>query len=404
MKRSKSDSAGMNYLRYILNKRTTNEKIKIDQFLNSGQKNRTLASLMQHLISYGDFGKARCELEKMKGLLGRNYKILRLSLEMESGAWSDLEDDLPSITHLIPWDSRIGFALRVAANDPKVAGRLRAAPHASAALRACAELADDHRYRYEEARSRAEGVRKQIAAARSDASVSLVCPVHRLDDIDRLAETLLAQQGAGKIEALVCFNNCDASAGTEKLRALTRDMSMPIAVMDCGEVPLGRVMNLGMERAEGEILCKIDADNIYFPGYVSNIRNIHSFHSAEFSGHSDAFILFEEGNIFAFCDCKIGEYGHSGSCRGGTISVKKSVWERTRWEDELWIGEDVSFFRRCRALGYKMIDRDAFDYITVRKRNESHSHKTSPLEILGETGYILGDRGCLNMASLDSPP
>ncbi|HUF57160.1 MAG TPA: tetratricopeptide repeat protein, partial [Thermohalobaculum sp.] len=226
------------------------------------------------LIASGAVEGARDLVESSKEALGAKHIFFALTCSLHLKDHDGIARYLDALRARALSDCRVLFFMRMVEADPALRAQVLDEPAGADLAATCALLATEHQYRYRELRRFAHGLRDGIGHADDDATaVSFICPVHRIDDLERLLANIRAQRG-GALEALICFNNCDYEAAEGRLKALLAadPVGVPLRSMDCGGAPLGEVLNLGMARAEGALLCKIDADDIYLPDYAARIR------------------------------------------------------------------------------------------------------------------------------------
>jgi hypothetical protein len=67
---------------------------------------------------------------------------------------------------------------------------------------------------------------------------------------------------------------------------------------------------------------------------------------------------------------------------GGTILFKRRVFNHVRFAN-ISLGEDINFFRRSRARGYKIYATSPYNFVQIRRRNKrSHTWAASDRYLL----------------------
>ncbi|GII94686.1 glycosyltransferase family protein [Sinosporangium siamense] len=201
---------------------------------------------------------------------------------------------------------------------------------------------------------------------RRSRSVSVVLPTNRAGQIEH-AITQVARQRHRDLQLVLVLHGLDLDPGvvTDKARAagipdvtvLTADPSLT----------LGEVLNLGISRADGELISKMDDDNIYGEHYLSDLIRSFDFSSAEIVGKGAHYTYFPHRNTTVFRLPGL-EHRYAHLIQGATIVAKSELLRAIPFEP-VNAGEDTRLVRRCKADGIKIYSSDRFNFIYMRGSN-----------------------------------
>ncbi len=197
---------------------------------------------------------------------------------------------------------------------------------------------------------------------------SLLCPIHRVEDVPRLMATV-NQQLYDALEAVIIMNS-DAldEEMFERLASPGRRYAIVRAPQD--EL-LGAALNRGAAQARGEVLLKIDADDLYFPNYVGDMCAQLALSGADIAGKRAGFVYIEETDEI-FLRLARYENRFSDQTFGGTMTFHRSVWEETKFRETTQHGTDLAFFQDCLTQGRSVYAADRFNYVYIRYQKPGH--------------------------------
>lgn len=214
-------------------------------------------------------------------------------------------------------------------------------------------------------------------------SVSLLCPIHRPSDLGNLVKQIHRQTWRHG-ETLVGLHTDQISA--DEIKALWCS-DLTLRVIDCSDLTwLGQVLNRLISKADGEILMRFDADDIYLPDYCTTTVCSMEHHQADVAGRRSVFRYYKRSRALCF---PIGEYPVQSQVHwdavagGGTLSARRAVMADVPFQEFSNVAEDQIFYRTCLRLGYRLFNLDPFNHVNVRGPDSSdHTWKISELEML----------------------
>jgi len=115
--------------------------------------------------------------------------------------------------------------------------------------------------------------------------ISVVIPVYNQERyVEKTLESVLGQQGASYEVVAVNDGSTDRSA------EILRKFSGRIVLVEQENMGLGKVRNVGIKHAKGDMVAFLDSDDCYLPGHLASM--------AEFAGkHPDAIAFYGDARI-----------------------------------------------------------------------------------------------------------
>lgn len=216
-----------------------------------------------------------------------------------------------------------------------------------------------------------------------DPLVSLVCVSHRPLLLAQVLASMTAQINC-RTEFILVTNSSDywnhTSCKPDELPAMS--------VIDTHEsTTLGQALNSGFEAASGEIICKLDDDDLYSPRYVAEIVATMRKTGAGVVGKktylahlvaSDETIVLHDG----FENTRVNRVA------GGTIAVHSSVSARIGFS-HVNLGEDGRYLRAAERTGYAIHGSSRHNYVQVRSQRLGHAWQASD-DRLRQAGSVVG--------------
>ncbi|MFJ2661132.1 glycosyltransferase family protein [Arthrobacter koreensis] len=147
---------------------------------------------------------------------------------------------------------------------------------------------------------------------------------------------------------------------------------------------LGECLNLCVEASSGDVLSKMDDDDLYSPHYLSDLLHALNFSGGDVVGKNAhyMYVADQDATILRFAD---KEHKFTHSVMGPTITGHRGVFEEVPF-DSLSSGEDSSFLSKVIGSGGGIYSADRFNYAQYRGRTD-HTWRVSDIAMLG-TGDI----------------
>ena len=198
-------------------------------------------------------------------------------------------------------------------------------------------------------------------------SVSAVVSTNRPDHLGEVLNTHAAQAHGDK-ELVLVAHRVDVPTD---LRARARDAgveNIQIVEVDANQ-PLGVCLNRGVDTASGQVIAKMDDDDVYGAHYLSDQLAALRYSSADLVG-KQAHYLHMRGSDIVICRFPEREHRYTDLVMGPTLMAHKSTLLEHPFAERT-LGEDTDLQRRLVAAGARIYSADRFNFVQIRG---SHSH------------------------------
>lgn len=252
------------------------------------------------------------------------------------------------------------------------------------ALRAHRTVHDDHLYEHRIATVlRAVGRDDLAEVARP--TVSLLVATRRPGQLDHVLRTVAAQRWP-HVQLVLVPHDYEVPADLAARAAA-------LGVTDLVVRPAGRELTLGacldraLEAADGDLVAKLDDDNLYLPHYLTDLVRAHGYAQAEVVGKWAHFVHLEASGatLLRFAE---HEHRHTSLVQGGTILTGRDHARAIGWPD-LPRGVDTAFLQRVRDAGGRVYAADRFNFVSLRRETGEHTWAISDAEILRRSSRLL---------------
>lgn len=198
-------------------------------------------------------------------------------------------------------------------------------------------------------------------------SVSVVVSTNRPEHLGSVLETHAAQQLENR-ELIVVQHGFESPP-----ELIRRASELGIDNLMLLEAPssdsLGACLNRGIEAASGEVIAKMDDDDVYGEHYLSDQLAALRYSDAELVG-KQAHYLYLRNRDIVMCRFPEREHRFTDLVMGPTLMGRKDLLQRFPFADRT-LGEDTELQRRLVAAGARIYSADRFNFVQVR---ESHGH------------------------------
>jgi cellulose synthase/poly-beta-1,6-N-acetylglucosamine synthase-like glycosyltransferase len=165
-----------------------------------------------------------------------------------------------------------------------------------------------------------------------------------------------------------------------------------------GRRSLGQCLNFASARAKHPYIARMDDDEYYAPNYLTGIMRYFRRSKAALVGKRAYFIHLQGSKLLL--QRFFAQKRFVGILAGGTISYKKSVWNKVKFAN-LSLGEDVRFCRDCRRRGFKLYAGDKYNFCALRRKQQNtHTWKVSDREFIHHPLTHIVRKNCTNYRKL----
>jgi spore maturation protein CgeB len=199
---------------------------------------------------------------------------------------------------------------------------------------------------------------------------------HRVDDVLR---TVGAQHGVPVQLALLTHG---FELDEADLRVRAKDAGVEdLALLHAGaEVPLGACLNRLVDAAAGDVVAKMDDDDVYGPLYLSDQLDAMAYSGAPIVG-KQAHYMYLEGQDVTVLRFAEREHRFTDFVMGPTIVARRDVARDVRFA-ELGAGEDTGFLAAAVEAGARVYSADRFNFVQVRTGSGRHTWTVTDAELL----------------------
>lgn len=224
-------------------------------------------------------------------------------------------------------------------------------------------------------------------AVLTDRSVSVVVPTNRVREIDNVLANV-GRQVHREVELILVLHGIEiAEAG---LRAMAADHGVERLKVLRAEprVPLGAVLNMGVDAAEGRYLAKMDDDNFYGQHYLTDLVNSFASTDAGVVGKWAHYVWLRSADAVVLRYPNV-EHRYHRLVQGGSIVADREIVQEFRFS-ELPRAVDTDFLNRVWVAGVKTYSSDRFNFISIRGSDRAkHTWKVADVEIMAGGGTVV---------------
>lgn len=214
--------------------------------------------------------------------------------------------------------------------------------------------------------------------------VSVIMCTNRPHNIDIMIDNYLRQKYINKeLIVVINKNDCDINSVCKKLSVIPEHK----LIVEDENNSLGKCLNSAVNMSKGEVISKMDDDDIYGEYYLADTIMAMSYSGADVVGKDSHFAYVESADSLVLIrenrDCRYSDF-----IIGATLTVRKEVFNKVSFHDRSR-GEDSQFLRDCQEKRVSIYSTDAFNYITIRSANlDNHTWKIEDNKFLEKSTFI----------------
>jgi tetratricopeptide (TPR) repeat protein len=215
--------------------------------------------------------------------------------------------------------------------------------------------------------------------------ISVILVTMRPELLAAAYETFCAQDYPKK-EFIVVVNRADFSGHKAYHEVASKDS---VKFIDGGgERTLGSLFSLGVSKATGTIIAKMDDDDEYGANYLSTSVVPLLSGKANLSGKSTRFVYLEDNDSLYLRRLGFADHDSVRNISGSSMIIRKSLIENLGWPD-LQSGEDSEFLVRAREAGERIASTSEFGYLVNRRKDIStHTWQSDSISIRMSSAFI----------------
>ena len=222
---------------------------------------------------------------------------------------------------------------------------------------------------------------RQLVGERQQPTVSVLAPTNRPEQLPHLMRQVAQQTVRAQ---LVVLTHGFELTDTE-FAQLTEDAGLVGArkLSASAETSLGECLNLLVAAADGQVLAKMDDDDLYGQHYLEDQLHALDFSRADVVG-KQAYYMHLTGSKATVLRAGEREHRFTDFLAGPTLTARREVFEAHPFE-AVNTGEDTAFLERVAASGGCIYAADRFNFVQVRRapgEGSEHTWQVSDAEIL----------------------
>ncbi|GAA1489410.1 glycosyltransferase family protein [Brachybacterium sacelli] len=204
------------------------------------------------------------------------------------------------------------------------------------------------------------------------ASVSIMAATNRPDQLDHLVGQVARQSGVERQLLLITHGFSSPTETAERARELGVEN---VVVLEApSSWSLGACLNAAVERADGEVLSKMDDDDLYGEFYLHDLLRAREFSGADVVG-KHAHYMHVAGADATLLRFPWMEHRFTDRVMGPTITADRDVFIAHPFAD-VSRGEDTGFLDTVIAADGRIYSADRFNFTQMR-RGETGGHAWS---------------------------
>jgi spore maturation protein CgeB len=228
---------------------------------------------------------------------------------------------------------------------------------------------------------RSVGLESRVMPRRS---VSALVSSNRPDQLEHVIRTVAAQQDVDVELVLLTHGFLAAPHLADLARDLGLSSFRPLTAPS--DVSLGACLNRLVAAAEGDVVAKMDDDDLYGPNYLRDQLDALSWSGADVVG-KQAHHMYLEAHDLTVVRFPEREHQFTDFVMGPTLMTSREVASAHPFED-LQRGEDTAFLRTLVAGGSMVYSCDRFGFVQVRSATRQHTWEASSAELLANSRVV----------------
>jgi spore maturation protein CgeB len=217
-------------------------------------------------------------------------------------------------------------------------------------------------------------------------TVSAIVPTIRPGQLDHVLRQVGTQTWP-HLQLVLVLHGIDVPPDLE---ARARDAGVTDLVVRRADadVTLGAALNLGVQAADGQLVAKLDDDNLYLPDYLTDLVRALDYSGADVAGKWAHFVHLEASrlNLLRFAE---HEHRFTDLVQGGTLLTGRDLAAELRFED-LPRRVDTTFLHKVRRGGGTVYSADRFNFVSVRRADPAgHTWHVTERDLLRRSSRLL---------------
>ncbi|HEX6468127.1 MAG TPA: glycosyltransferase [Streptosporangiaceae bacterium] len=215
---------------------------------------------------------------------------------------------------------------------------------------------------------------------RPEPYVSVIMATNRPGQLAYAIEQV-ARQRWRRLQFVLVLHGSDLEPDVARDKALAAGIRDVVVRTADQATSLGECLNLAIDAADGDLIAKMDDDDVYGEHYLSDLVPAFTYTDADIVGKRACYVQLRAINATLLSKPDL-EHTYCNLVRGGTIVASGDALRHLRFDD-VPRGSDTRLMRRAGEEGIKIYSADRFNYVYVRNANPNeHTFQVNDAELL----------------------
>lgn len=195
----------------------------------------------------------------------------------------------------------------------------------------------------------------------SSPTVSAIISTNRPGQFEHVVDYLAAQRGI-KVQALFGAHGWQP---TDAQLAQARERGVHLQVVPLEDRwTLGECLNALKQRADGDLVTKMDDDDLYGANYLADLWAAHQFSGADVLGKSGRYVYLQARDVTVYVKGS-GQHRFVPFVAGPTLTMTREIAQNVDFQART-TGEDTQYLKDAMAKGASVYATDPFNFVQWR--------------------------------------
>ncbi|SNC65345.1 Glycosyltransferase involved in cell wall bisynthesis [Kytococcus aerolatus] len=225
-----------------------------------------------------------------------------------------------------------------------------------------------------------------VELPRRDVTVSAVVPTNREHELDNVFANI-GRQRHQETELVLVLHGLQVDEDALRGRATEAGVRELVIVRADQELTLGACMNLGVDAASGRYVAKMDDDNFYGPGYLSDLVEAFTYTDASIVGKWCHLVWLRSTGavVLRYPD---SEHSYERRIQGGAMLFDGDLVRSVRFSD-IPRAVDSDILDRSMAEGATVYSADRYNFVSIRGTDRTaHTWTVTDSTFMTATGDL----------------
>ncbi|MDO8143929.1 glycosyltransferase [Isoptericola sp. 178] len=209
--------------------------------------------------------------------------------------------------------------------------------------------------------------------------VTALVSTNRPHQLDHVLRSVGSQEGV-EVQLALLTHGFSEDEDALRLRAKEAGVEDLVLLQAGQEVPLGACLNRLVDVADGDVVAKMDDDDLYGAQYLSDQLYALDYAAADVVGKQAHYLYLgsQDATLLRFAE---REHRYTDFVMGPTIVARRDLAARARFA-ETSTGEDTGFLRAAIDGGARVYSADRYNFVQMRSGAGRHTWTVTDAELL----------------------